>query len=161
HRILETRQLAPGILRKGAWADVLACALPLVYSAAALQVNSRADERPPNPGLAQLLTDGSKLSAAEAQQIEQHLVRDPEDLAARAKLISDYFASATVHPRQEHIFWFIEHHPESEIALYHSRSSLGSPADYDRARSLWLEQVAARPNDARVLGNAANFIGEK
>jgi len=39
-------------------------------------------------GLAQLLTDGSKLSAAEAQQIEQQLLRDPEDLAGRAKLVS-------------------------------------------------------------------------
>jgi TonB family protein len=109
------------------------------------------------------LTDGSKLSAAEAQQIEQQLLRDPEDIAARAKLISYYFASANAHPRQEHIFWLIEHHPESQIASYFARSSLisSSQADYDRARTLWLEQVAAHPNDARVLAHAGGFIGEK
>ena len=175
HRILETRQLAPGILRKSSWVAVLACALPLVYSAAALQVSPRAAETTQKPfgsnadsPLAQLLTDGSKLSAAEAQQIEQQLVHDPEDLAARAKLISYYSWRAIPHPRLEHIFWLIEHHPESEIALYYSRQHLSadrSPAqaqlDYERARTLWLEQVAAHPTDARVLGNAASFVGEK
>jgi TonB family protein len=167
-RILETRQLAPGILRKSSWAAVLACALPLVYSAAALQVSPRPDERTPNPGLAQLLTDGSKLSATEAQQIEQQLVRDPEDIATRAKLISYYSWHAIAHPRLEHIFWLIEHHPESEIAAYYSKQHLSadrspgqSQLDYEHAKTLWLQQVAAHPTDARVLGNAAYFIGEK
>ena len=160
HRILETRQLAPGMLRKGGWAAVLACALPLVYSAAALQLSPRAAERAPNPGLAQLLTDGSKLSAAEAQNLEQQLVRDPEDLAARAKLISYYSWHAIAHPRLEHIFWFIEHHPESEITAYFGFPHLASQLDHDRAKALWLRQVDAHPDDARVLANAARVVGE-
>ncbi|PYT35874.1 MAG: hypothetical protein DMG58_00910 [Acidobacteria bacterium] len=160
HRILETRQLAPGILRKSAWAAVLACALPLVYSAAALQVTSRAAERPPDPGLAQLLTEGSKLSAAEAQDLEQQLVRDPEDIAARAKLISYYSWHAVSHPRLEHIFWFIERHPESEITSYFGFPHLASQLDHDRAKALWLQQADAHHDDARVLANAARVVGE-
>lgn len=167
-RILETRQLAPGILRKSAWAAVLACALPLVYSAAALQVSPRTDERAPNPGLAQLIAAGSNLSAAEARQIEEQLLRDPEDLAARAKLISYYVLNQIVEPRLQHVFWLIEHHPESEIALFYSRQHVGangnlaqSQLDYEHARTLWLQQVTAHAGDARVLGNAASFIGDR
>jgi TonB family protein len=165
-RILETRQLAPGILRKSAWAAVLVCALPLVYSAAALQVSPRTDERAPNPGLAQLIAAGSNLSAAEARQIEEQLLRDPEDLAARARLLSYYVSNQIVEPRMQHVSWLIEHHPESEIALFYSRQHVSanrslSPLDYEHAKALWLQQVTGRPNDARVLGNAASFMNER
>ncbi len=78
---------------------ILACALPLVYSAAALQVSQPA----PSHGIPQLLIEGNQLSALEAQQLEEHLVRDPEDISARGKLISYYSAHAIPHPRLEHI----------------------------------------------------------
>jgi TonB family protein len=166
-RILELRTPGPGIMKKSAWIAVLACALPLVYGAAALQVGQPAPQSEPSSGIAQLLTDGSKLSAPEAQQLEQQLTRDPEDLAARAKLIAYYFMNTIPHPRLEHIFWLIEHHPESEIALYYSIQQISadtSPAqsqlEYERAKTLWLQQVAARGGDTRVLGNAAKFVGE-
>ncbi len=167
-RILETRQLAPGILRKSAWAAVLVCALPLVYSAAALQVSQRADERTPDPGLARLIADGSNLSAAEAQQSELHLLSDPENIAARARLISYYVSNQIVEPLRQHVFWLIERRPESEITVFYSRQHISanrnlaqSELDYEHAKALWLQQVTAHPNDARVLGNAASFMNER
>jgi TonB family protein len=79
----------------------------------------------------------------------------------RGKLISSYAANASEHPRTEHIFWLIEHHPESEIAIYYSRSYMHSQPDYDYAKNLWLQEVSAHPNDAPVLANAGQFIGLK
>ena len=160
-RILDLTKIGSGVIRRGAWMAILACAAPLVYTAAALQLRQPAPQRATNPGLAQLLTEGSKLSAAEAQQLEQQLTADPENLTVRGKLISYYFANAIEHPRLEHIFWFIEHHPESEIAIYYSRSHMFAEPEYGQTKDLWLQAVAAHPADARVLANAAQFIGAK
>jgi TonB family protein len=160
-RILALRRPSPGIVNKKTWVAILACAVPLVYSAAALQLTQPPAPHAANPGLAQLLTDGSRLSAAEAQQLEQQLARDPEDLAARAKLVSYYIANGIARPPRQQILWLIEHHPESEITIYFSRSHMLSQVDYDYVKTLWLEQVAAHPDNARVVANAAVFIGEK
>jgi TonB family protein len=161
HRILELSHPRPAVIRKRTWLAILACALPLVYSAAALQVSQPAPQPAPPHGIAQLLAEGSKLSAVEAQQLEEHLVRDPEDIAARGKLISYYSAHAIPHPRLEHIFWLIEHHPESEITIYASQGRAeSSPAEYELQKPLWLQQVAAHPTDARVLANAGRFLGQ-
>jgi TonB family protein len=160
-RILDLPKIGSGVIRRGLWVAILACALPLVYTAAALQLSQSAPERAPNPGLAQLLTEGSKLTAAEAQQLEQQLATDSEDLTARGKLISYYFANAIEHPRMEHTFWLIEHHPESELALYYSRSHMPGPSqsEHKQAKDLWLQEVSVHPRDARVLANAAQFVG--
>src|SRR5207237_9879165 len=106
-RVLDLRNPSPGLVPRTTWVAIIACALPLVYSAAALQVARPPAERPTSPGLAQLLTDGSKMTAADALQIEQLLIRDPEDLDARARLISYYYATDRAHPRLEHVYWLI------------------------------------------------------
>jgi hypothetical protein len=112
----------------------------------------------------QLLADGYKMSAAQAQQLEQQLTRDPEDLNARAKLIAYYFMNTIPHPRLQHIFWFFEYHPESELAISEAaRINLGngllnSQSDYERAKALWLDQAARHPQDTAVLANAAKFL---
>ena len=99
-----------------------------------------------------------------AQQIEQQLTRDPEDLVARVKLIAYYFMNAIPHPRLEHIFWLIEHHPESELVFSYPAtistgdSPLSSQADYERAKALWLEQAARHPRDTAVMAHAAQFV---
>ncbi len=161
-RILELRTPGPGIMTKSTWVAILVCALPLVYSAAALQVAPTPRLRIPDPSLAQLSTEGIKLSASEAQQLEEQLVRDPEDLIARGKLISYYLSNANLHRSLDHVDWLIAHHPESDITIYYSRSlHVRSPAGYEHEKTLWLEQVAAHPTDASVLANAARFVGEE
>jgi hypothetical protein len=78
----------PGIMKKSAWAAILACALSLVYTAAAMQVTQPVTEPAIHPGLAQTLTEGSKLTAADAQELEEQLARGSDDLKIRGKLIS-------------------------------------------------------------------------
>ncbi len=160
-RILSGRRPGPALLSSKTWAAIVACALPLVYGAAALQVAPSSSDPGAHPGLAQLLTEGSKLSPAEAQQLEEQLQRDPEDLAARGKLISYYFSTVPQQrqPRLDHVYWLIEHHPESDITRYFSLVFRFSPPDEEHVKTLWSDQAALHPNDARVLANAAEFLG--
>lgn len=159
--ILAVRRPGPALLSSKTWAAIVACALPVVYGAAALQVAPSSSEPGAHPGLAQLLTEGSKLSPAEAQQLEEQLRRDPEDLAARGKLISYYFSTVPQQrqPRLDHVYWLIEHHPESDITRYFSFVFRFSPPDEEHVKTLWSDQAALHPNDARVLANAAEFLG--
>jgi TonB family protein len=160
-RILAVRRPGPALLSRKTWAAIVACALPLVYGAAALQVAPSSSEPGARPGLAQLLTEGSKLSPAEAQQLEEQLLRDPEDLTARGKLISYYQSNAMDAPRLRHVDWLIQHHPESELISHFSYASDLSPEEYGHEKALWQEQVTLHPTDARVLANAATFLGAK
>ncbi len=160
-RILAVHRPGPALVTSKTWAVIVACALPLIYSAAALQVEQPPSAPGVHPGLAQLLTEGSKLSPAEAQQLEEQLARDPDDLAARGKLISYYKWNAMDGMRHQHVYWLIQHHPEAEMTSYFSEYRAPVLADYEREKSLWLEQAAAHPSDARVLANAARFLGEK
>ena len=160
-RILALRQPGPAIVSAKTWAAIAACALPLVYSVGALQVAQPLYTPNVHPGIAQLLTEGSKLNAAEAQELESQIVRNPDDLAARGKLISYYFQHGQTDSVVEQIGWLIEHHPESDITGYFSVSHFLSPANYERKKALWMDQVKAHPSDARVLANAAKFLGEQ
>jgi TonB family protein len=160
-RILALRQPGPAIIGKRTWAAIVLCALPLVYSAAALQVAHAPASADVHPGLAQLLIEGSRLSPAEAQQLEDQVARNPEDLTARGKLIAYYFSTVPQQrqPRLDHVYWLIQHHPESDITRYFSMAFRSLPSDEEYAKSLWSEQVVLHPDDARVLANAAEFLG--
>src|SRR5437667_2113322 len=70
----------------------------------------------------QLAQQGSSLSAAAAQELEAQLEKNPEDLAARAKLLGYYWYQwmrpgevVAKAARRRHILWLIEHHPESPV----------------------------------------------
>ena len=112
-RILAIRQTGPAIIGKRMWAAIAACALPLVYSAAALQVAQPSSEPATHPGIPQMLTEGSTLSAAEAQELEEQLAHGSDDLAIRGKLISYYHAHSMADPFREHVYKIIQQHPES------------------------------------------------
>jgi len=160
-RILALRQPSPAVVSAKTWIAIAACALPLVCSVAALQLAQTPSTPNMRPGIAQLWTEGSKLTAAEAQQLEDHLARDPEDLAPRGKLISYYREHAMDAPRMQHLSWLVEHHPESEIAAQFTLGSELSSSNYENAKKLWLDQVTLHPIDAHVLANAASFLGVK
>jgi TonB family protein len=163
----ETRRLAPG-LSKARWAALaLACA-PLAYSAAA--VHFAQPEAPQKPEIIlkgtylQNLVAGNQLTPAQVEQIEAHLLKEPGDVEARGKVIAYYFLNAIRQPRLDHIFWLIEHHPEAETTRLYSagiirrKTILNDEADYERAQSLWREQIRRHGNDPQVLGNAADFF---
>jgi TonB family protein len=166
----ETRRLAPG-LSKARWAALALVCAPLAYSAAAVQFAQ--PEAPPtqnNPAIIlegtylKSLVAGNQLTAAQAEEIEVRLRKEPEDLEARSKVIAYYFLNAIRQPRLDHIFWLIEHHPEAEITRLYSmaispRSTpLNDEVDYERAQMLWHEQVRRHAENRQVLGNAADYF---
>ncbi len=166
----ESRRLSRGMTKAG-WAAVLLCAVPLAYGAAAVrfeqaQAPAQIETKTPwAPGsYMDTLSRGNGLTPEEAQRLEGYLQANPEDLAARGSLIAYYTLSAIREPRLKHIFWFVENHPESEIAGFTSANisarggTLNSESDYARARDLWLEQIRRHENDSRVLANAVKFF---
>lgn len=109
------------------------------------------------------------LTASEAKALEASLAEHPDDLAMRKHLISYYFeaeiesdSQELKQKREEHIFWLIEHHPESEIAgspeAFIEPAQMGGSSDgYEKALKLWSKQSEIHGDDARVLANAARF----
>jgi tetratricopeptide (TPR) repeat protein len=91
-------------------------------------------------------------------------------LSARQELISYYFMemltsrkSELEEKREQHVFWLIEHHPESELAGSPEAGIMpmgfsGSTEGYQRGKQLWLQEVEKHPDDQRILANAAQFL---
>jgi hypothetical protein len=113
---------------------------------------------------------GGKTTAKDAAALEEGLRTKPDNQAARENLIDYYFREAitarTSEPeeaREKHVFWLIEHHPESEFAGSPEAGilptgSTGSIEGYQRGKQLWLEAVDQHSDDAAVLRNAAQFL---
>lgn len=109
--------------------------------------------------------EGAKLSADEAQQLEETLKHKPEDLSIRAKLLG-YYSNRPQHSawfdgiRKREVLWIIEHHPEARIAgmPYVQFDANSNPPAYQEGAALWKQQVSKRSNDPHVLRNAANYF---
>jgi len=120
----------------------------------------------------QLAHEGRTLSVAQVNDLENRLTTNPEDLAARTRLLGYYFASAqraigadaTRAARRRHIVWMIEHHPEaeattlSEMTIDPAGHALADPDGYTDAKTRWLAQIDRHKDDARVLLHAARFF---
>jgi hypothetical protein len=144
------------------------CSAALPVLLAAFQT-LRAQVPPPmfSPWYAESLRDILTLEESDAARLERDLSANPEDFASRLKLMAYHQrADRTGMPedrakRAEHALWLIRHHPDSE--LLHSpvsRFAKGelSAAAYQRAAALWDAAAKARPRDAAVQWNAANFF---
>lgn len=107
-----------------------------------------------------------RLAPTEVARMETSLLRNPDDLSTRARLMTHYFQHAIAQPRVAHVLWVIEHHPGSKLAgspvASVTRSDLlNTRSDYEAARLLWLRQTEAHPRDAAVLANAGRFFSEE
>ena len=121
---------------------------------------------------AQLAREGRTLSVAQVNDLETRLTTNPEDLAARTRLLGYYFASAqrvvgadaTRAARRRHIVWIIDHHPEadvttlSEMTIDPTGHPLADLEGYTEAKTRWLAQIDRRKDDAPVLLHAARFF---
>jgi hypothetical protein len=113
-----------------------------------------------------ILGEGWNTNSTEAARLESELVSDPQNVAARTRLISYYYQQMIAEPRARHILWLIENQPQAEVfglasGLTHMSpgwAGLNSASDWDRARALWLRQTERFPNDAKVLFNAAQAL---
>jgi len=111
-----------------------------------------------------------QITAKDAKALEEGLKTNPDNLAARQELIRYYFMEMLTsrepeleEKREQHVFWLIEHHPESELAgspeaeilpMDFSESSEG----YQHGKQLWLQEAEKHPDDLRVLRNAGQFL---
>jgi tetratricopeptide (TPR) repeat protein len=111
-----------------------------------------------------------RITANDAKALEEGLNTNPDNLAARQELISYYFMEMITsrkpeleEKREQHIFWLIEHHPESELAGSPEAGIMpmglsGGTEGYQRGKQLWLQEVEKHPDDQRILCNGAQFL---
>lgn len=122
--------------------------------------------------LPNLAREGRGLSREQAAAQEKQLKTNPEDQAARARLLGYYYhraqqdlgKPATIQARRRHILWTIQHQPNSTLAslgealLAPSAHALADRTGYEQAKALWLKQADAMPDKPLVLLHAANFL---
>jgi beta-lactamase regulating signal transducer with metallopeptidase domain len=169
-RILGERCPEKACLSRASWTTVALCSIPLLCATAAIRLErpqSKVESQPLNEAFNEmkLLIEGWGLKPADAERSEERVKRNPEDLHARGLLLSYYFQNAIRYPRVEHVFWLIEHHPDSRLLEMRGAAfsrvkgnPLNTDADYERAKMLWLRQVQRYPGNKRVLIHAIDFL---
>ena len=113
------------------------------------------------------LRAGMKLSAEEAEALEERLDRNPDDLQARSQLVIYYFAKsiadpATRHTYSQHVLWLIRNAPQADVLEFpHSQIyPVFDPDGYNAGKSAWLSHIEREPTNVTFLGNAASFFWE-
>jgi TonB family protein len=109
----------------------------------------------------------------QAEQLQASLRTNPEDLAARERLINYYFDEATAPPRFKHIplhdaefteqmLWIIRHHPESRalglMAPAIRAGFLSAPGVYSAVAAGLDDALARSPKSPELLFNASFFF---
>ena len=143
---------------------------PLSQSAAAKQARAPTKHRIPPPlfsqAYAEALSNVDALEIEDVQKLEKRLSENPDDFAARLKLIAYAMRADRAgleesrSSRTDLVLWLVENRPDSEILG--SPYSIFQPVELRpeqlaRAMRLWDSAAKARPSDARVMWNAANF----
>ena len=170
-RVLNGRAYSP-MSRARKAVVALACATAIVLGVACQR---SVPPLRPDPEVAARLASqkalGEKYAAARAMTMEQVtaleavVAKNPEDLDARERLLVFYSASGQkamgwnemVAARRPHLLYMIEHHPESERAMWPMKRSL-DPVGYAQARALWMKHVENPDVTAKILGAAAWFF---
>jgi hypothetical protein len=117
---------------------------------------------------------GLKLSEDQASAAEKTLAGTPDDLNIHLNLIGHYggchspCASNTGDNWAKHVFWLIDHHPESSAfgfpllppiwLFFENRGWSPSPELINEYRKRWEQEVADHPRDPAVLSHAASAL---
>lgn len=124
-----------------------------------------------------IIREGRSLCFKAAEPLEAALVKTPEDLVSRYRLLGYYYFNGadeigvprTVEARRRHILWLIQNHPELEVVAYPEASLapadsvLADPQGYAEGSRLWLEQVS-KPGAREVVffhGAVYHQVGDK
>lgn len=111
------------------------------------------------------LMAGMRLTAEQAEALEQRLESDSHDLQARGQLIAYYHrnsfrdhVSADAHSK--HVLWLIENAPQAGILSTPSGSidPFRDADSYTAGKQLWSDHLGQDPTNVALLGNAANFF---
>lgn len=134
---------------------------------------SRSDGRKAPPPLQEQTPEihiPQDITAEQAASLELDLKKNPDDFAAREKLLDYYFRAQLnsrtpeiEQKREQSILWVIEHHPDSVLAGSPEAEIAaigfdGSAEGYVRAKQLWLEQTDKHRDNPKILVNAAQFL---
>ena len=120
--------------------------------------------QPQSPYGRNLMLDPSGITPNDLPALERQLAQNPEDEALRLRLVVYYRVNAMTADRVRHVFWFIEHHPESRnlnlppLSINPRGLLLNTVADYEQGKVLWRKQVERQPENGAVLINAAQYI---
>jgi beta-lactamase regulating signal transducer with metallopeptidase domain len=145
------------------WAAIAACTVPVLTTISTLHVLAQQ----PAIGIPDPMYQSPAPTPDQVAELERSLLINPEDHSARLRLTTYYMLNAMPEKRVPHVFWLIEHHPDSALHRHNSTSLdpggifMNAPADYDRGASLWNRQVEIHPNNLDVLQNAARFYTRK
>jgi hypothetical protein len=107
------------------------------------------------------------MTADQVKALEAALAGNPEDMAARKKLVAFYSWdrrpgvgwNEMIAGRRKQALWLIAHHPEDTLARDASPSSEHDPSGHAEARNLWLAYLKRTDVSAHGLRNAAAFLG--
>jgi TonB family protein len=148
HRILDdTRRLTGNITWRG-WALLIGAAAPLVCAAAAMQAVQRT---PPGPTLQGAMINAPK---DEIGTLEARVRVNPDDVEARAKLASLYFATGNREGHFANVLWLVEHRPDIPPGRFPAEPI----EDHEKITEAWLKQVELNPAGVQVLINAAEWM---
>ncbi len=101
------------------------------------------------------------LSAEERKDLEKRLASTPDDLELRVKLAGADFLSvdpASLARRAVHLAWLVKHHPDVYLGGFAFVPETEAAREYIELRQLWLDALAARPDDLRVAKAAGSFL---
>jgi len=111
------------------------------------------------------LSQGSKLTAEAAEELQSKADSDPKDFGSRLQLMAFYSRRSLVSPevRPQHqklVLWLVKNYPESAAAGSHEAHihAHSDPDGYVKAKSLWLQQAEAHGENVTILRNAATFF---
>ena len=109
---------------------------------------------------------GRNLTPEQVASLEEKLATDPDDAATRTQLLGYYGGRRSIRDqsakkaKREHALWFIRNSPGSEI-LGMPTSQINhilDPDGYAEAKKAWMGQIDHEPENATLLGHAADFF---
>ena len=107
-----------------------------------------------------LALEGKGLSAGEAEALEKQVAGNPDDVAARTRLLGYYFRARADGAKLPHVLWLIENAPESEVLglPFAEMDKRIDPDGYQRGKTAWSAALAKQPQNLKLLANASRYF---
>ena len=106
---------------------------------------------------------GDELNDEEAAELEAKLLREPDDIVARTRLVRHYYANGRARSRRahaEHVVWLIENAPYAH-ELRHTGDNDIYPSTseaYAAGREAWRRHVEGEPENPVFVARYARFV---
>lgn len=110
-----------------------------------------------------LMVKSSQLSPEMAQDLEDVVSNEPDNIVSRLKLIGYYGYKSLQRPeaRKRHVellSWLFTNYPESAASGQARLFGSSDPEGYVALKSIWLQNIRNHPENVLILRRAANFV---